>query len=76
MTASFISTGKEVMIHSESESEPLHAFNLHKDDATYAIFNHNAHAFASGGTDGIINLYHIDKGFILMTLAEEDSTVI
>ena len=75
MTASFISAGKEVLIHSEAESEPLYNFNLHNDDATCAIFNHNAHVFASGGTDGLINLYHIDKKLVMMSLVEEDSTV-
>lgn len=75
MNSAFISVGKEVLIHSEAESEPLHAFNLHKDDATCAVFNHNAHVFASGGTDGLVNLYHVDKKLMMMTLAEEDATV-
>jgi hypothetical protein len=75
MSASFISAGKETIIHNEAEAEPLAKFNLHKDDATYAIFNHNAHVFASGGSDGVINLYHIEKNLIMMSLAEEDSTV-
>ena len=75
MSASFISTGKETIIHNESESEPLYSFNLHRDDASYAIFNHNAHVFASGGADGLINLYHIEKQLVMMTLVEEDTTV-
>lgn len=75
MSCSFISTGKEVIIHNEAEAEPLYTFNTHKDDATCAIFNHNAHVFASGGSDGLVNLYHIEKKLPMMTLAEEDSTV-
>jgi len=75
MSTSFISAGKEILIHNEDEAEPLANFNIHKDDATYAILNHNSYVFASGGSDGLINLYHIANDGIMMTLAEEDSTV-
>ena len=75
MSYSFISVGKEIVIHNDSESEPLATFNLHKDDATCAIFNHNAHVFASGGGDGLINLYHVEKKDTLITLMEKDTTV-
>lgn len=75
MSCSFISCGKEIIIHDEEESEPLYSYNLHKDDATCAILNHNSYVFASGGSDGLINLYHIEKKFKMMTLLEEDTTV-
>ena len=75
MSGSFISVGKEVLLHSESESEPIASFAPHKDETNCAVFNHNAHVFASGGSDGALALYHIERQINMMSLAEADSTV-
>lgn len=72
---SFISAAKEVLVHAEGDAEPLGSFNLHRDEATCAVFNHNAHVFASGGTDGVVQLYHIEKKNNMMSLVEEGATV-
>ena len=75
MSGTFISVSREVVLHAEDEAAPLASFDLHKGEASCAVFNHNAHVFASGGADGLVQLYHIEKRFSMMSLGEDDSPV-
>ena len=72
---SFVSCSKQILFHSDLESQPLSVITPHQGETNYAIFNHNAHVVASGGKDGAIDLYHLEKKVVVLSLIDKNTGV-
>lgn len=72
---SFVSCSKQILFHSDLEGQPLGGISPHQGETNYAIFNHNSHVVASGGKGGVIDLYHLEKKLVVLSLADKTGGV-